>query len=137
MKILTIPIGDILVSREAMWGAFNNVDSGRVSKTESDILEVWKIEDERLLLVDGLHRFVELLLKGVKQVKVDIVGEGYSDYWATPYPGKEFEVNSSLKYGGLEDLADEEILDDLYNKLYGNGFLSESYKRRLMELGGI
>ena len=81
----------ILTSQRSVDGAYRNYQRGRSSKTKGP-LEVWHLEDGRYLLVDGQHRFVEGLVDGKKTFEVVEVGEGYTDYWATPPKGQEFDV---------------------------------------------
>jgi hypothetical protein len=82
---------EILTSVKAYGGAMNDVLAGRTSKTLGP-LDVWKLADGRLLLVDGQHRFVEGLRAGKREFEVKVVGEGESDYYATPKKGEEYRM---------------------------------------------
>ncbi len=80
----------ILTSQKAFDGAAANVKERKGSKTKGP-LEVWRTEDGRYLLVDGQHRFAAGVGKGQSKFKVKVIGEGYTDYYATPRTGEEFK----------------------------------------------
>ena len=107
-----VPITVLTASRRAMMQTMNDIDHGSLSQTPGPI-EIWKTEKGNLQVVDGYHRLFELLLMGIKKVKIKIRGEGYTDYWADAADDDQFGFDLTKKYGGLEDLADEEILQDL------------------------
>lgn len=122
----TIRIDRLIVGREALAQALWDVGAGRTSRTKAP-LDVWyKPESggqpvDGYLLTDGHHRLVEQLLRGTapfewNEVEVRQVGSGYNDYWRTPAPEERF-VFTKTRYGGLEALADLEILHDEAEKL--------------------
>ena len=116
----TLRVDKLIVGREAMAQALWDVGAGRVSRTKAP-LDVWYKPDcagqpvDGYLLTDGHHRLVELLMRGPaesftwSEVEVRQVGSGYNDYWRTPAPEERF-VFTETRYGGLEALADEDIL---------------------------
>ena len=109
----TIKIENIVADRDVMYRTMNDIDRGEVSRTDKKVLTFLKIEGEKgkYQLTDGNHRLFQWLLQGVKQVRGYI--ELYSDYWAIADKKGRIQFDSKMKYGGLEDLADVEILDDL------------------------
>ena len=125
----TLRVDKLIVGREAMAQALWDVGAGRVSRTKAP-LDVWYKPDcagqpvDGYLLTDGHHRLVELLMRGPaesftwSEVDVRQVGSGYNDYWRTPAPEERF-VFTKTRYGGLEALADEDILATDTAKLVG------------------
>lgn len=81
---------EILAHQKSVDAADLDNKKGKGSKT-SGPLHVWQLEDGRHLLVDGHHRFAQGLKNGQKYFDVHLVGQGYSDYWATPRAGEEFK----------------------------------------------
>jgi len=112
----TAPLQQLVIGRHALFGAMHNWAAGRKSRTKGPV-HVWLTENGEYLLVDGHHRVFELLLSGQVTVDAEVVGQGYSDYYATPQPDQRFVHQLSWKYLGLEDLVDIEILDDLATQL--------------------
>lgn len=130
---MIININKLLTSRKSIFNALHNdIRNGRLSKSTGP-LEVWKLSDGRLLVVDGYHRLVEAMLKGKKYLNVEVVGEGYTDYWATPNDDV-FMFDNYSQYLGLEGLADETILRSAIGSASSNKIdaleagLKEKYK---------
>lgn len=100
-----------------MFAALDDVERrGATSKTSGPV-HVWVLEDGRPLLVDGHHRLVEKLLRNdLSPIESEVVGEGYSDYYATPTGSNVFRFTSS-RFGGLESLADDAILERAAQRL--------------------
>lgn len=115
-QIIEIPLSDLIISRDSLFKAMNDISRGRVSKTQ-DLIHVWENEN-KYQLVDGYHRVFEYILSNQKSVQAEVIGRGYSDYWATVHPEQQFQYNPNTPYHGLEDLADEEILEELKQKLF-------------------
>lgn len=112
--ITEFDISKLLVSRNSLYGAYINISSNKKSKT-NEPLGVWINDDNEFMLVDGYHRLVELLFKKIEKSDIKIWGIGYTNYWADIVD--PFEINFNLKFNGLEDLADEEVLIDDYENL--------------------
>ena len=64
------------------------------------------------------------------EVEVRQVGSGYNDYWHTPAPEERF-VFTKTRYGGLEALADEDILATDTAKLVGGAGEAVRVRRRM------
>lgn len=90
-EIADIPLSDVLESQRSFNEASVDVSQGRGSKTSGPV-RFHRLEDGRLLLVDGHHRFVDAVRRGDKTIKGEVVSEGYSDYWATPRPEDTFQL---------------------------------------------
>lgn len=87
---------DLLAHHNGVTNALNDNISGRVSKS-SGPLHVHKLENGKLLLVDGFHRFADGILKGQITFPVKTISEGYSDYYATPSESENFDAEKFLK----------------------------------------
>lgn len=112
-----MPFSDLIISRNSLFGAFRDVSIGRISKTFGP-LQVWQTEDGKYQLTDGYHRAFVSLLLGQKITPVKVIGSGYSDYHAVARFGDRFEYSPNLPYQGLENLADDEILEDIKKRLF-------------------
>lgn len=118
-----IRLDRLIVNRESLMQAFNDVAMRRGSRTKGP-LDVWYKPEfaqkpvNGYMLTDGHHRLVEQMLRGPEQpftwMEVDVrqVGSGYNDYYATPAPEQRVRFAQS-RYGGLEALADREILENV------------------------
>jgi hypothetical protein len=114
-KVIIVPFTDLIASHRGLMRAMNDIDRGRISKTQGPI-HVWQTE-KGPQLVDGYHRVFAYLLFGKKEVQAEIIGSGYTDYWASVRPDDLFEYLPNAPYQGLENLADEEILEEMKQKL--------------------
>ena len=92
----TVPADQILASKRSVEESAVDSRSGRGSRAKGP-LEVWRLEDGRLLLIDGHHRFAEGIRSGKRNFEVKLIGEGYSDYYATPSKDNEFKVPKRAK----------------------------------------
>lgn len=110
-------ISNLLVSSRALRNTYNDICHKQFSRTEGP-LDIWIDNDENYILVDGYHRFIEMLFKSIETTTIRIVGHGYTDYWATPRD--PFVVDFSLKFNGLEEFCDDEVLQDDYDELFKN-----------------
>lgn len=110
-----VPVQRLIISRRSLFGAMTNWSAGRRSRTDGPI-SIWITEDDKYLLVDGYHRVFEALIKGESILDVEVVGDGYTNYWVTPRPDDYFTYQAT-KYSGLEDLAEVDILDELAQRL--------------------
>jgi SPP1 gp7 family putative phage head morphogenesis protein len=94
-------VEDLLLDKRAVQHTRGDIDNGRKSHTEGP-LDVWKTEDGRYLVVDGYHRVLEGIDRGDKEFDIQVVGEGYTDYWVIPdkdntyHPPVIKEVTKSL-----------------------------------------
>jgi len=116
--IIEIPLSKVLTSMRSYEAAWYDNEMGRGSKSKGP-LSVWVLEDGRFLLTDGQHRFAKAVKRGDKTIKAEIIGEGYSDYWATPEPGTEFvlgrpmdgSLKASKKLYKLQPITPEDPYD--------------------------
>lgn len=110
---LLLPLEKLVVNRESLMMAYENVTYGsgaRASRSKGP-LKVWALDNGEFLLTDGHHRLVEMLLvKKTPNVVVEIIGEGYTDYWHVPKGRERTTLDPNLRYGGLEDIASVGLL---------------------------
>lgn len=79
---LRVPVGSFAYHVNAMLQAQLDNFSGRTSKTRAP-LELWYFpHQDTFLLIDGYHRLANAITRRKRMVTVQIVGSGYSDYWA-------------------------------------------------------
>ncbi len=119
-KVKKIDTKDILIGRSAIYDTMTDIEEGRPSRSTGPLKVYHIIEGEhkgRYLLADGYHRLFVLLLNHKTKIDVDIIGYGDGRNTDIAIPYKNFSIDPSLKFMGLEDLADEEILEDLKEKL--------------------
>ena len=122
-SLASIDARDILVERDSIFKTLGDIGAGRTSKTKGplDVFHLTEGENKgKYLLQDGFHRLFMLLLNHEENIKVNVVGSGGP--WNTDYatPMKPFDIDPSLTYMGLEDLADEEILEELKDPVARN-----------------
>ena len=79
---LRVPVGSFAYHRNALIQAHMDTLSGRGSKTRAP-MDLWYFpEKDTFLLIDGYHRLANAIDTRKRMVTVQIVGSGYSDYWA-------------------------------------------------------
>jgi hypothetical protein len=118
-----ICISKILVNREAMRQTLLDISNGKISKTNGHLECMYNI-DGLLQLTDGHHRLCELLLDSKETASVIISFDERSGCLNQAYAKIEIEDAIELTpdnlYGGLEDFADDDTLEDYlvdYKKL--------------------
>jgi hypothetical protein len=106
----------IVANRSSVEKALWNVSSpgGKLrSRSTGQPLQVWKLDGE-YFLTDGHHRLVEHLLTGAFNqrltVEVEVIGEGFSEFYAIPQGAARWSPDTTKLYGGLERFADESLL---------------------------
>lgn len=119
-KIRKIDTKDIFIGRSAIYDTMTDIEEGRTSRSSGPLKVYHLSEGEhkgRYLLADGYHRLFVFLLNHKTKVDVDVIGYGGGANTDIAIPYKTFSIDPSLKFMGLEDLADEDILEDLKEKL--------------------
>lgn len=115
---INIPIANILISRNSLFAAMQDIERGQRTYSRDEPINLWQIKNQEYQLVDGYHRIFEILLMtNQHSVLATIVGQGYSDYYATTGMKDRFKYEPNQEFHGLENLADEEILEELKEKL--------------------
>jgi len=90
---LIIQTGDL---NEGILAAYNDVCEGVRSKTSGPIKVNWIQEEQKYLVVDGLHRIVEFIEKGMSSCMCEINWTIGQDKWKLPSKNERFK-NFSLK----------------------------------------
>jgi hypothetical protein len=90
---LIIQAGDL---NEGILAAYNDVCEGVRSKTSGPIKVNWIQEEQKYLVVDGLHRIVEFIEKGKSSCMCEINWTLGQDKWKLPSKNERFK-NFSLK----------------------------------------
>lgn len=110
-----IPFSDLIMSRNSLFAAMNNISRGCPSKSTGPV-DVLFIDKDRYQLIDGYHRAFADLLFGKDFIESNIY-RGYSDYWAIARGNDIFKYNARQEFKGLENLADKNILKKYKLKL--------------------
>jgi hypothetical protein len=114
--VRTIETADLLIERSSIFKTMTDIEQGRGTRTEGEISVFHLTEGKnkgKYLVEDGYHRLFLLLLGHQTKIKVNITGYGSEINTDLATPLKPLKINPSLKYMGLEDLADVEILEEL------------------------
>lgn len=116
-QTITISVDLIACDRSSMFNTLGDMQRGKISYSGSKPLGVFYVTEGKFkgkyVLKDGYHRLFALLLTGKKEVNVFVDEVG--DYSSCLYSVNQlFSIDASLRYSGLEDLADEEILEDVF-----------------------
>jgi len=110
-KTIKIPLHDLIISKKALIKGFNNIKDGRESRTYGPI-EVWQIND-KYQIVDGYHRVIDAIINGKETIESQIIGQGYPTYYYIAKPNDQFHYEKSINYNDLQNLADQDLLDQL------------------------
>lgn len=119
-KTIFVPVDLIICNLKSMSRTLGDMQLGKTSYSKGTPLCVFYIKEGefqgKFILKDGYHRLFEQLLTGSSDVEVYVDEEGlFSDCL---YKVEEiFKIDASLKYGGLEGLAEEEKLKEIFNFL--------------------
>lgn len=79
-----VPIDSFLIDMRGLKIARSDVLRGDRSRTKGPVSLRYDPDKKVFFLTDGHHRLVQTIDKGRRTIDVEIVGAGYSDYWATP-----------------------------------------------------
>jgi len=115
-SVRTIETADLLIERSSIFKTMTDIEQGRGTRTEGaiSVFHLTKGKNKgKYLVEDGYHRLFLLLLGHQTKIKAKITGYGSGISTDLAIPLNPLKINPSLKYMGLEDLADVEILEDL------------------------
>ena len=107
-------LSDLLISQSSLEKARRDVFMGRGSHSKGPI-ELHRLEDGRLIVRDGYHRLAEAIERGNRSIRVILISEGYTDYWATP-------MNDDIWYEANPQSSIERLVDivEHFYAMYGN-----------------
>ena len=93
-----IDFSDLIVQtgnlEQGITGAYKDICEGVKSKTQGPIKVNWIQEEQKFLVVDGLHRLVEFIKNGEKSCYCEIDWNSGSDGWLLPSKEERFETFS-------------------------------------------
>ena len=92
----SIPIEMLSIPKQTLDGVLENFKRSRYSQSEGAI-DVWLQSDGHLLVADGNHRYVKAVLDGASDVEVNLLGEGYSDYYTEVTDKNGVSANPNAK----------------------------------------
>jgi len=111
--LIIIDLSKLLLSKRSLLGVLDDFNNNKKSHSKHKPLNVWASDDGTYFLTDGYHRVFEyLLFNDIKQNAI-IIGEGYSDYYAEPKGDNIFKVYPNMKFNGLENIIDIDMLESL------------------------
>jgi GTP:adenosylcobinamide-phosphate guanylyltransferase len=93
---IKVSLSDLILVKKSIDNSFIDVFSKNKKTKTKGLISVWQV-GKKYLIVDGWHRFVEMLVKGKTIFEVQVVGDGYSDYWKTNFDDDEIYDINSLK----------------------------------------
>jgi hypothetical protein len=100
LKEARIDFSDLIIQTgnidQGILGAYNDVCEGVRSKTRGPVKVNWIQEEQKYLVVDGLHRIVEFIEKGRSSCICEINWTLGRDKWKLPSKNERFK-NFSLK----------------------------------------
>lgn len=116
-QTISISVDLIACDRNSMFNTMRDMQRGKISYSGSKPLDVFYVTEGKFkgkfVLKDGYHRLFALLLTGKKEVNVFVDEMG--DYSNCLYSVTQlFTIDAGMTYSGLEDLADEEILEEIF-----------------------
>lgn len=104
----TIAIVDILVPRRSMYGTLISILNGNVPVTKDSVIDVCTTSEGKYILMDGNTRLLLKVLRGEDTAMARVLED---DSWDAPEAGSEFAFDPAAKYGGMEGVADEDVLE--------------------------
>ena len=111
-QLLTMPISELVMTKEELSQAIDNISRGYPSMTEGPVEVVHMNQMQRYQLVQGYHRMVEAMLRGETQVQTQVQDVDTSGYMV-PKPNDIFHFQPELEYKGLEEFIEYYILKRL------------------------
>lgn len=105
-----IPIAQLLIRKEDISQAVDNLGRGYPSMTEGPLEVAFHPKIKRYELTNGYHRLVETLMRGQTEVTVKSSGDAE---WAAPVKKNLFTPKWNLPYYGMEDFNEIYLLKRL------------------------
>ena len=102
-----IPIGQLLMTKEEIAAAVDNLSRGLPSVTQGPLEVRYHEAQKRYQLVNGYHRLVETLMRG--QSDVQVMNTGPAE-WRFPSPNELFVPDWDEEYYGMENFIEIYLL---------------------------
>ena len=106
-QVMEMPIGQLLMTKEEIVAAVDNLSRGLPSMTEGPVEVDYHESIKRYQLTNGYHRLVETLMSGRSDitVKVDSIAS-----WRPPSGNELFVPDWNEEYHGMEEFIEVYIL---------------------------
>lgn len=109
-----IRVSDLLLSKKSILGAYRDIKQNRPSKTNKLIDVLYDRDKNVLIITDGWHRFVQLLMKGLRHTDyIDVKLSSYpgvNDYYSIPFGDNIFNIKTDV----LKEVASVYINESKY-----------------------
>ena len=104
-EVITLPISSLLMTKSELFAAVSNITRGYPAQTEGPVEIAYLEAAQKYELVNGYHRMVEFLTRGIDQVKAQVQDVDTSN-WMVPTADDTFVYQPDMQYGGLEDFIE-------------------------------
>lgn len=98
-----VPIGSLLLSKEEVRAAVENLSRGLSSMTEGPVEVNYHPSLDKFQLTNGYHRLVEALMRGESEIEVNNEGEAS---WRPPNLGDRYKPDWDADYYGMEEFIE-------------------------------
>jgi hypothetical protein len=102
-----LPVGSLLLSKEEVQAAVDNLSRGLPSMTEGPVEINYHPSLGKFQLTNGYHRLVEALLRGQSEIKVHNTGEAT---WSPPNRSDLYKPDWDADYYGMEEFIESYVL---------------------------
>jgi len=93
-----IKVSDLTLSKQSMIRTNRDIQQNRLSKTNKPIDVLYDRDKNVLIITDGWHRFVQMLLKGLKPtdyINVNLFSySGVNQYYSIPFGDNIFNIKT-------------------------------------------
>ncbi len=98
--ILTkMKVSDITLSKRSLYGALEDIKRGNKSRTNEPISILYDANVKKFILIDGWHRFAQMLIDGKinknSVIDIQLTSKSYNDYWAVPREDNIYKMESA------------------------------------------
>lgn len=118
-----LSIDEITANSNYLYGALDDLMYDRFSHSVGQPLLVWKSNDGKNVLIDGYHRLVEgILFENKESFSVEYVeyDEEHKEYIDEYRPDVYDDLNSSMKYKGLEEAYEIDKIEEIMKNVVYN-----------------
>ena len=102
-----LPIGSLLLTKEEIQAAVDNLSRGLPSMTEGPLEVNYHPAIDKFQLTNGYHRLVEALMSGQSEVKVQNTGQAT---WKPPSHDDIYKPDWSARYYGMGNFIEDYLL---------------------------
>lgn len=104
-KKFTISIKNIILTKDEVESAVDNISRGLGSMTQGSLEVYYHPLQDKYELSNGYHRIIEALFQGKKEI--DVISKGTATW---DFPQDIFSPDFNKKYFGMEDFIEEYVL---------------------------